>query len=188
MLVRHAVPADLSACLALDANSQTDHVWQMDEREDADGILVRFRLVRLPRVMRVTYPRPRHDLAICWERGSTVLVATDNVAAASDEEEKPAQVFGYCQLDLSTWQQAGWISHLIVERRLRRRGIGTALLKTAIAWGREHGIRRLMCAVQTKNYPAISFCEKHGFTFCGFSEHYFANRDIALFFTLPIRV
>ncbi len=187
MLVRRAALTDLSACLALDANSQTDHVWQMDEREDANGILVRFRLVRLPRVMRVTYPRPRNDLVACWKEGATVLVATDNPGTEADEETEPARVFGYCQLDVLPWQQAGWISHLIVERRLRRRGIGTALLKAAIAWGREQGLRRLMCAVQTKNYPAIAFCEKHGFTFCGFNEHYFANRDIALFFTLQIR-
>ena len=62
MLIRSAQLSDLNACLALDPNSQTDHVWQMDAREEADGRVVRFHTVRLPRVMRVAYPRQRDDL------------------------------------------------------------------------------------------------------------------------------
>ena len=61
------------------------------------------------------------------------------------------------------------------------------MLKAAQAWGQQEGLKRLMVAVQTKNYPGISFCEKHGFVFCGFNDHYFVNRDIALFFSLKIR-
>ena len=34
MLLRAADLIDLGACLALDADLQTDHVWQMDEREE----------------------------------------------------------------------------------------------------------------------------------------------------------
>jgi hypothetical protein len=40
--------------------------------------------------------------------------------------------------------------------------------------------------MQTKNYPAISFCQKHGMTFCGFNDRHFANQDIALFFALAL--
>jgi ribosomal protein S18 acetylase RimI-like enzyme len=194
MLIRSAQLTDLNACLALDPNSQTDHVWQMDAREEADGRVVRFHTVRLPRVMRVAYPRQRDDLLKCWQGGSTVLVASDRRApkpangetAPSQGEELP-QVFGYCQLDLAPWQQTGWISHLVVDRRFRRRGFGTAMLKAALAWGQQQGLKRLMCAVQTKNYPGISFCEKQGFVFCGFNDHYFVNRDIAVFFSHKLR-
>jgi GNAT superfamily N-acetyltransferase len=95
-------------------------------------------------------------------------------------------VFGYCQLDAAPWQQSGWISHLVVGRPFRRRGIGSAMITAAKTWGKQQGLRRLMIAVQTKNYPGISFCEKQGFIFCGFNDHYFVNRDIALFFSLTI--
>jgi len=192
MLIRSALLSDLNACLTLDANSQTDHVWQMDAREEGDGMTIRFHTVRLPRVMRVAYPRQRDDLLTCWQNGSTVLVASDRRApepVPEDETEKVEmpRVFGYCQLDPAPWQQAGWISHLIVDRRYRRRGIGVAMLKAAQTWGHQQGLRRLMIAVQTKNYPGISFCERQGFVFCGFNDHYFVNRDIALFFSLKIR-
>lgn len=193
MLIRPAALADLSACLALDANSQTDHVWQMEAREERDIVSIRFRTTRLPRTMHVTYPRQREDLVSCWEKGTTILVSTNETSGGrttgqvDPREDEPVLVFGYCQLDVSLWQQAGWISHLIVERRLRHRGIGTAMLKASTAWGRKRGLEQLTVALQTKNYPAISFFEKHGFTFCGFNDRYFTNRDIALFFALRIR-
>jgi len=191
MLIRPATLSDLGACLDVSANSQTDYVWQMEARDDLDTISVRFHPVRLPRVMYVTYPRPRDDLLSCWEQGSTILVATDEVDAATIEEDEgeeapPSHVLSYCQLDSHLWQGVGWISHLIVDRRLRRHGIGTAMLRASIAWGREQKLERLMVAVQTKNYPGIRFCQKHGFSFCGFNDQYFANRDIALFFALKL--
>jgi ribosomal protein S18 acetylase RimI-like enzyme len=37
--------------------------------------------------------------------------------------------------------------------------------------------------IQTKNHPAISFAQKHGFQFCGYNERYYPNGDIALFFS-----
>ena len=193
MLIRPALLADLSVCLALDANSQTNHVWQMDAREENGGTVVRFQTVRLPRIMRVVYPRQREDLLTCWEEGVAIFVATDErVDELPMDQGRPGvasapQIYGYCQLDIQPWQQAGWISHLIIDRPFRRQGIGTAMLRTCIAWGKVKKLTRLMVAVQTKNYPGISFCEKHGFAFCGFNDHYYVNRDIALLFSLNIR-
>jgi GNAT superfamily N-acetyltransferase len=193
MLLRAATLADLDACIALDADSQTDHVWQMEEREENRGILVRFQTIRLPRAMRVTYPRRRDDLVSCWENGSLVLVISDKPSVDKEagldgslQDGEQPRVYGYCQLDTLAWQGVGWISHLIVDRRHRGRGIGAAMLKAAILWGRKSGLRRLMVAVQTKNYPGISFCQKFGFVFSGFNDHYYPNRDIALFFSLRL--
>jgi GNAT superfamily N-acetyltransferase len=193
MLIRPAMLVDLNACLALDADSQTNYVWQMEERDDNGSISVRFQTVHLPRVMRVAYPRQRDDLLSCWENGSVILIATERPAAEPDDEEseiivseEPTPVYGYCQLDPALWQGLAWINHLIVDRRFRRHGIGAALLAACIAWSKHKGLERLMVAVQTKNYPGISFCQKHGFGFCGFNEHHFPNRDIALLFALKI--
>jgi len=164
----------------------------MDQRTENHGrIAIHFQPVRLPRVMYVAYPRRRDDILACWESGATILIATDKAAAqpvdeTDDLDIPPPTIFGYCQLDARPWQETGWITHLIIDRPVRRRKIGTQLLKASIAWGRSQRLRKLMIAVQTKNYPAISFCEKHNFTFCGFNDHYFTNRDIALFFTLRL--
>ena len=197
MLLRSADLTDLGDCLVLDADSQTDHVWQMDEREENGGRVVRFQTVRLPRVMHVSYPRQRDDLLAAWEGEATVLVTADRRAeqrgaGPPDEElsgagspgEEPPRILAYCQLDACAWQEAGWISHLIVDRPHRRRGIATAMLQASKLWARKEGLNRLMMGVQTKNYPAICFCEKNGFAFCGFNDRYYKNRDIALFFTL----
>ena len=194
MLIRSAVLTDLNACLALDANSQTDHVWQMDARDEAEGKVIHFHTVRLPRVMRVVYPRQRDDLLACWQDSSTVLVASDRRTEEieiegpdeTEETEDLPRVFAYCQLDAAAWQKTGWIEHLIVDRPARRRGIGSAMITAAKTWAKQQDLKRLMIAVQTKNYPGISFCEKQGFVFCGFNDHYFLNRDIALFFSLKI--
>ena len=105
--------------------------------------------------------------------------------ALLDIHELP-RVFAYCQLDAAAWQKTGWIGHLIVDRPARRCGIGSAMITAAKTWAKQLELKRLMIAVQTKNYPGISFCEKQGFVFCGFNDHYFLNRDIALFFSLKI--
>ena len=183
MLLRAAVQADMEACLALDADSQTVHVWQMDERQE-NGRVVRFQSVRLPRVMHVSYPRHRDGLLAAWEGGATVLVTADR--RVEEDVEEPPLILAYCQLDVCTWQGAGWISHLIVDRPHRRQGIATAMLRASVLWARKEGLRRLMIGVQTKNYPAICFCEKNGLVFCGYNDRYYKNRDIALFFSLRI--
>ena len=184
MLLRTADLADLGACLELDADSQADHVWQMDEREENGGRVIRFQTIRLPRVMHVSYPRQRDDLLAAWEAKSTVLVTADR--RRNDQDQEPPRILAYCQLDACAWQDAGWISHLIVDRPYRRRGIATAMLQASVLWARKKGLSRLLVNVQTKNHPAICFCEKNGFVFCGFNDRYYQNRDIALFFALRI--
>ena len=184
MLLRTADLADLGPCLELDADSQTDHVWQMDEREENGGRVVRFQTVRLPRVMHVAYPRQRDDLLRAWEGNATVLVMADK--RADEDDPVPPRILAYAELQTCAWQNAGWISHLIVDRPHRRRGIATAMLQASKLWARKEGASRLLVSVQTKNYPAICFCEKNGFVFCGYNDRYYPNRDIALFFSLRV--
>ena len=72
-------------------------------------------------------------------------------------------------------------------RRLRRQGIGSALLLAAEEWGSTHDCRRLVLEMQPKNYPAIQMAQKLGFDFCGYNDRYFAKHDIALFFAKALR-
>ena len=55
--IRIAQPDDLPACAALDHSIVTDYVWQMGLSESDGKLSVSFRTVRLPRSMRVLYPR-----------------------------------------------------------------------------------------------------------------------------------
>src|SRR5260370_16265860 len=66
--VRTATSDDLAACLQLDLSYETDYVWQMDVRDEAGAIAVNFQTVRLPRLMRVVYPREPEALTQSWQK------------------------------------------------------------------------------------------------------------------------
>lgn len=163
--------ADLIACSQLDHTYTTGHVWQVDLREDGDETTARFRVVHLPRTIRVTYPRDRETLLRSWKVRDCFLVATVGDV-----------VLGYVNMRVEGSGGKGWVHDLVVDQRVRRRKIGSALMEQALRWARLHELTRLTLDVQTKNYPALSFIRAHGFVFYGFNDHYYANQDIALFF------
>jgi ribosomal protein S18 acetylase RimI-like enzyme len=176
MMVRSVLPADLPHVLAIDLDYTTDYVWQMEARESDGSVAIAFRTVRLPRTMRVANPRDLKALTDEFERRDGLhLVAEDG------------SIVGYLGLTRQTVSGAGWITHLAVTREQRRRGIGSKLIEAATRWGREHGLTRLIVETQTKNYPAIHFCQRLGFSFCGYHDRYYRNQDIALFFARSIR-
>jgi ribosomal protein S18 acetylase RimI-like enzyme len=176
MIVRPATLADMNACLFLDHNVVTDHVWQMQVQEVESQVSVTFHTVRLPRHMQVVYPHDVEQLVENWQRGEGFLVA-----------EVDGQVQGYVDLSARPWQKVGWVANLAVERGYRRRGIGSTLIRHARLWAREQGLDKLAAEATTKNYPALCFYQKLGFQFCGFNDHYYANQDIALFFVQALR-
>lgn len=162
---------ELNTCLALDHASMTDHVWQMDVRDESDDLQVRFRTVRLPRPMPIVYPRDSATLTAHWQQRDCFLVAVANDV-----------ILGYINMQSDRTQTKGWVYDLVVGQPFRRRRIGSALIEQAVRWARLRGIAHLTLEVQTKNYPGICFARKHGFVFCGFNDHYYMNQDIALFF------
>jgi ribosomal protein S18 acetylase RimI-like enzyme len=52
---------------------------------------------------------------------------------------------------------------MLVAREWRGRGIGRALIKMAIAWGREHRLHKLSLEVFAHNEAAIGLYRKCGF-------------------------
>ena len=173
--VRPAKSDDIRLLANFDHSYSTDYVWQVDVREEKGQIATSFRQARLPRSVRVLYPREAETLAAVWTQRRLFIVA-----AVED------QVRGYLSVMEGTMNDTGWVAEFTVERKVRRQGIGTALITSAVEWGRKVGLRRLLIEVQSKNYPAICFCQKHGFAFCGYSDLYFANQDIALFFGMTL--
>nr|HID12997.1 GNAT family N-acetyltransferase [Anaerolineae bacterium] len=176
MRVRLARPRDLEACGALDHSYTTDRVWQMETREENGVLVITFRVARLPREIRVNYPRRGEDLLAGWWRRDGFLVA-----------EEGGRVYGYVALTAQTEHGIAWVGDLVVDRPWRRRGIGTTLLRAAAQWGRDRDLVRLVIEVQTKNYPAIRFCRSRGLAFCGYNDHYWPSQDIALFFGESLR-
>ncbi len=174
-IIRSATAADLPQCLSIDPSFETDYVWQMDNRPFDGQINISFRTVRLPRPMKVAYPRDMKQLNAAWEACDAMLLADDN-----------RMVVGYAALARRGAQAAVWVQDLIVAKSARRKGVGSALLAGVSRWAREEKLAWIMIEMQTKNYPAIQFCQKHGFNFCGFNDHFFANQDIAVFFVKAV--
>ena len=176
MRVRPAKPKDLAACGELDHSYTTDRVWQMDTREWNESLTITFRVARLPREMRVAYPLQGEGLLAGWRRRDGFLVA-----------EEEGSVCGYVTLTTYVEHGIAWVGDLVVDRPWRRRGVGTSLLQAAAQWGYDHDMARLVIEVQTKNYPAIRFCQSRGLILCGYNDQHWPNQDIALFFGESLR-
>ena len=176
MEIHPAELADVNACYQMDMSYTTDYVWQMQTRESGRAIDVRFDTVRLPRSMRVEYPRSPDELLEHWQRDECFLVTY------TLENE----IAGFLDAGTHLWQNLLWVSNLGVPQRYRRQKFGTKLLEAAVRWAFEHNLSQIMLEVQTKNYPAICFAQKHGFQYCGYNDRYYQNGDIALFFSRSI--
>ncbi|MBN1963865.1 MAG: GNAT family N-acetyltransferase [Anaerolineae bacterium] len=175
-IVRASTREDWARCLALDHTSVSEYVWQVAAQEEQGRVLYSFRNARLPRAMSIPYPRDAEAISLSWQDCAYSVVAAD-----------AAQVYGYLTMRLDRAYKTGWIHDLVVDRRWRRHRVGTALLLEARQWAQANGARRLMVETQSKNHPAISFCQRHGMAFCGFNDRYYLNQDIALFFGQNVR-
>ena len=176
MKIRHAVSTDIPALMLMDHSYQTDHVWQMALSPSHSETSIAFREVRLPRLMRVQYPREPSRLADEWTNSSGIFVA------ANDQT-----YLGYLIIESGTAPETGWVTDLVTDAPHRRTGVATKLLATARRWCREQGHSRLTLEMQSKNYPSLSLARKLGFVLSGYHDKYFPDEEIALFFTLNLR-
>jgi len=173
MPIHTAELVDIELCSLLDMSYTTKYVWQVHAREHARSINLRFDSVRLPRAMQVDYPRDSAELTTHWQRQACFLVAYDEFG----------EVLGFVDGYPEPWQNQLLVLNFVIDRPHRQQGIGTKLLKATKEWAIYHGLHRFTVEMQTKNHPAISFFQKHGLEFCGYNEKYYANGDIALFFS-----
>jgi ribosomal protein S18 acetylase RimI-like enzyme len=175
--IRPATVSDLHYLVKIEHAYQTNIVWQMDRAIQDGQINVNFRQTRLPRTVRVDYAGS-HPLLNeeNWPRYQAVLVAT------------VLQIpVGYIGLSDQFAPKAMWITDCAVKEDYRRQGIGTSLILAAQEWGAEHGFRKAILEMQSKNQPAYQVARKLGYEFCGYNDHYFPNQDIALFFSRSLR-
>ena len=175
LAIRPAVSSDIPRLVALEHDYSTDHVWQMSYRASSGEIAAAFREVRLPRPMRVTYPREAKRLMDDWLNRACLLVAESEGASC-----------GYLTLLEGPAPGAAWVVDLVVGARHRRQGIASRLLQAGRQWATERGLGRLFLEMQSKNYPAVCLARKMGFSFAGYSDLYYPDQDLAIFFTLGL--
>lgn len=162
---------DLPYLERIDHSYHTDYVWQMEINSDIMEISIRFKEVKLPRSMRVSYPRDLNDFSDKLQGCDLTLVAHND-----------GEPVGYATVITDNSQILGMVSDIAVLRRLRRQGIGSSLILAVQNWLAQKGYTQIQLEMQSKNYPAINLASKLGFEFCGFSDRYYSNQDIAIFF------
>ncbi len=173
--IRPANAEDLAALSAIDPHYTSEYVWQMEIAREENQVNTSFRQVRLPRQVRVEYPRSASRLVQSWKRRSEILVAL--------MAEKPV---AFASLDLNLAPGAAWIADLVVDRPMRRQGIGAGLVLASAEWALTRDCNQLVLEMQPKNYPAIQMAARLGFEFCGFNDLHYGSHGIGVFFRKPV--
>lgn len=90
---------------------------------------------------------------------------TDFLLATPDDDAPPAGVL-QLRFRFSVWKAApdAWLEDLYVHERVRRAGIGDALVALAVEHARERGARRIELDAAEDNAPALGLYERHGFS------------------------
>ena len=180
--IRPPTSADIPKLVEMDHDYMSDHVWQMEVQHESGQkptdlrVEVIFRQLKLPRSVRVEYPRSPSELTNDWKDRSCLFVAA-----------LQGELVGYASMMLNSSTRTSWMMDLVVIRRLRRQGIGSALVLAGQDWARHKRCYRMVLEMQPKNYPAICLAQKLGYDLCGYNDHYFPNCDIALFFSKTLR-
>ena len=169
--IRPTVATDLSRLMGMDHSITSEAVWQLEFRRDNGQVSTTFREVRLPRAIQVAYPHNHFSLADDWIKRSMMYTAVVG-----------AEPVGYVSLLERGSASTVWIMDLVVEVSKRRHGVASALLVAGQAWAESRAHRRLIFEVQSKNVPGIRLAQKSGFEFCGYNDHYYLNKDVALYF------
>jgi ribosomal protein S18 acetylase RimI-like enzyme len=169
--IRPSIATDLSVMAKLDHTCNTEYVWQVDIRREEGQVLVSFREIRLPRPVHVDYPRSISIMADEWRR-------RDGMLAAQIGDE----IVGYMKLTDRFLPTTTRITDLVVDSRYRRQGVATSLILYAQAWALDRHNAQLILEMTSKNNPMVCLARKLGFEFCGYNDHYYMTKDVALFF------
>ena len=151
-----ALLVDVNHCCQIDMSYSTDYVWQMRSQESERATDIHFDTVRLPRPMRVEYPRTAEELVAHWQEKGCFLVikGKDGIVGFIDGLPQP-------------WLNTLWISNLVVAPKFRQQGIGSQLLQAAHEWAIHRQLGQLSLEIQTKNIRPSPLPKNTAFTSVG---------------------
>lgn len=172
-IVRDALEADIEKCRLLDHTYHTDYVWQVTFLPLTPGYQLTLRPERLPRGVTLTH-------TVSLERLKDAAASHQLLLATERDTE---QLLAYAVVRHDPYNAIVTVCDLVVDHFARRRGLGSRFFAILRRWATAHDARFLACEVQHKNYPAVQFCLRQGLEFSGINDKYFADHEIALFFT-----
>ena len=108
-----------------------------------------------------------------WSLWDYSRVARGEMAGWVAREDRSGAISGF----LVARQIAGEIEilNLAVGRDVRRRGVGSALLRESFAWGKSFGAASALLEVRETNLAALRFYERHGFQIFSRRKQYYIS-------------
>jgi len=174
--VRPVSVDEIPVLVSLEHYGKSDYVWQMERLVEESQIVITFREVRLPRSVKVEYPYSMESLPERLRQQTILLAAV-----------LKGEIVGYIGVEERLATRTAWVAHLAVAVDCRQEGIASALMLAAQSWASRRGLRKMILETPSKNAPAIRMALKLGFEFSGYNDQYYANQDIALFFSSMLR-
>ena len=166
-------PEDAAAIAAIDTSFDTDTVYDIVYERDA------FRLESVHASPPVTKRFPLDDL------GEGRFWQDAHVATADD-----GAIVGFLATRDERWNQRLVIWHCYVDRGARGGGHGYALMETALAGGRERGLKLAWLETSNLAYPSVQWYRRQGFEVCGLDttrySHSYAPGETSLFLARPL--
>jgi GNAT superfamily N-acetyltransferase len=174
--IRQAISTDIPEMVALNHSCETTHVFQLDHLAGEDQFEVLLREVRLPRNLRLKYPRNPGDLMENWTQFSLVLLARSG-----------DRLLGYLTLLEDPGTASARVKDVVVLPEVRRKGVATALIQAAQKWVSARGFSRFILEVPGKNKPGVELARKLKMKFSGYCDGYYHNLEMVLFFIMSSR-
>jgi len=111
--------------------------------------------------------KPPIDTGQTVDAFRAILENSASVVLMAEDEEPIGCLYAEIQNRPASWvrleSQVFYIQHMVVSPKHRRRGVGTALLSSALSMARSRGIKRIELDVWSFNSEARRFWSKQGF-------------------------
>lgn len=156
---RPMVPTDLEAVVQIDASTE---VVALARLGIVEGHLT-------------WSPKPRDVVTV---RQRDIGAFMDEPSLPWDEAyvaEVDGIVRGLAAIGMQEWNRRAVLWHFYVDRSVRGRGVGRALIDVLLDRARGRGARQLWLETQDWNTPAIAAYERLGFTLVGFDRSLYSN-------------
>lgn len=177
LIIRDGIEADIPKCIALDNTYQTEHVWQLNVREETNEIHISLRKQRLPRPLDAKHQLLADHLKIALEQKHCFIVLVESVSDT---------LLGYVCMRVDATHHVAYLQDIVIDKPYRRQGLGSRLINVAHLWANEKKLNHIIFEIPTTNNPCIEFAKTHRFEYCGFNDQYLPDQEIALFYSLSL--
>jgi ribosomal protein S18 acetylase RimI-like enzyme len=174
LAIRPLTAADVPRLIEIDAEFESDRFLDVDKSLDGFGVTWRLVERQLAPPFRSQYFGLNHQQR---EEVGTRLEEGDGLYLVA-EDTHTGRLVGLLDMERERWRDTAVVWNIMIDRAFRRKGLGRELMRRAIAWAREQGLRGVVLETQTNNAPAWRFYRALGFKLCGIDDHFYSNDDI----------